>query len=75
MSCNKFSEANDAIPQLTDSKRTYENTSKFNATCFAKILQKHLDLKQILESWESLPEHIKQAIKALVQANTKGGQP
>ena len=32
------------------------------------------DLQQIINHWDSLPEHIKAAIKALVQTHTKETQ-
>jgi hypothetical protein len=31
-------------------------------------------LKQILEVWETLPEHIKQSIKTLIQAHSTEAQ-
>jgi hypothetical protein len=31
------------------------------------LVQKHPDLEQIISAWPELPEHIKAAIKALVQ--------
>ena len=62
------SEANDTVSQPLDSKSTYENTSVFNASCFAKTLQEHPELKQILEVWETLPEHIIAAIMALLDS-------
>ena len=40
------------------------------STGLAFILQKHPDLKQILQAWETLPEHIKQSIESLVQAHS-----
>jgi hypothetical protein len=37
------------------------------STGLDKILQKYPDLRQIVKAWPKLPEHIKAAIKALVQ--------
>ena len=38
-------------------------------TSLDKILQKHPDLTALVEAWPVLPEHIRQAIKALVQTH------
>jgi hypothetical protein len=35
----------------------------------AILLQKYPDLVQLVERWPSLPEHIKAAVKALVQSS------
>jgi len=38
----------------------------------AQITQKHPDLAEIVAVWPELPEHIKQAIKVLVQTHCQG---
>jgi hypothetical protein len=37
----------------------------------AQIAQKHPDLAEIVAVWPDLPEHIKAAIKALVEAHKR----
>jgi hypothetical protein len=38
----------------------------------AQIAEKHPDLRLIVEAWPELPEHIKAAIKALLETHIKG---
>jgi hypothetical protein len=45
----------------------------------ALVLDRHTDLKELVEAWPDLPESIKAAIKALIQTHkaeqqTGGGQ-
>jgi hypothetical protein len=37
----------------------------------AQIVQKHPDLAEIIAAYPELPEHIKEAIKALIQTQNK----
>ena len=41
-------------------------------TCLDISLQEWPDLQQIITAWPELPEHIKAAIKALVQTHNEG---
>jgi len=38
----------------------------------AHIVQKHSDLALLIQAWPELPEHIKTAIKTLIQTQKKG---
>ena len=49
--------------ELTANKNTVLSTS------LDILLQKSPELKQILSAWPNLPDHIKQAIKALIQTH------
>ena len=53
--------------ELTDCRsNTSEPCKKNLAENLALLVQEHPDLAQIGEAWPNLPEHIKQAIKALI---------
>jgi hypothetical protein len=61
---------NSQIPQ----NKTVAETSKTDlASYLAQIAQKHPDLAEIVKVWPELPEHIKQAIKTLVEAHKGKG--
>ena len=53
--------------QGVENKALTENQYLVLSTSLDKILQKHPEVKAIIETWPNLPEHIKAAIKALVQ--------
>jgi len=50
-------------------KALTKNTESVSASCLAHIVQKYPDLAAIAKAWPDLPEHIKQAIKALIQTH------
>jgi hypothetical protein len=39
------------------------------STSLGNILQKHSEIERIVTAWPKLPEHIKAAIKALIQTH------
>ena len=49
---------------------TSESSQKNLSLYLALLVQKHPDLALIAEAWPNLPEHIRAAIKALVQTHT-----
>jgi hypothetical protein len=63
-------EARGGNPQPPINTLLTESEQPVLASCLAQIVQKYPDLKQIVEAWPELPEHIKAAIKALIQSYT-----
>ena len=61
-------------PQLTNNKRVTKNPNLVLATGLDKILQKDPELASVIKAWSELGEHIKAAIKALVQSHIQGVQ-
>jgi hypothetical protein len=55
--------------QLINNKRLTANDNSVLSTGLDKILQKSPDLEKIIVAWPNLPEHIKAAIKTLVEAH------
>ena len=55
--------------QPTFNKELTENTNSGLCASLCKPLQKHPDLEQIISAWPDLPEHIKAAIKTLIQTH------
>ena len=55
---------------ITDKQLTSQEQNDLS-TCLDKTLQKHSELQQIIKVWPDLPEHIKQAIKTLIQTHIK----
>ncbi len=58
--------------QHTENKALTENSIPVLATSLDKLLQKDPDLASVIKAWPELPEHIKAAIKTLVQSHSKG---
>jgi len=52
----------------TNNKRLTEKQNPVLSTSLDKILQKYHEIKRIITTWPNLPEHIKEAIKALVES-------
>ena len=57
--------------QLPTNKPLTESEESVLASCLAQIVQKYPELEQIIKVWPELPEHIKAAVKALVQTHKK----
>ncbi len=56
--------------QTTDHKTLTENQNPVLSTGLDILLQKWPELKQIIAVWPKLPEHIKAAVRALIQTCT-----
>jgi hypothetical protein len=57
--------------QTSNNKALTENKNPVLSTSLDILLQKHPDLQAVITVWSELPEHIKQAIKALTQTEKK----
>jgi hypothetical protein len=53
-------------------KALSESSKSVCATSGAICLQNHPDLQQLIEAWPELSEHVKEAIKILIEKHTKG---
>ena len=58
---------------LSDKSLTKTENPVFD-TSLANLLQKYPDLAQVVDAWPSLPEHIKAAIKALIETFNNAGK-
>jgi len=54
--------------QVSSHKQLTENANPVLSTGLDKTLQEFPDLVELVRAWPDLPEHIKAAIKALIQA-------
>ncbi len=55
--------------QSIDNKELTENTNSRLCASLCETLQKHPELEAIIKAWPELPEHTKQAIKALIETS------
>jgi hypothetical protein len=58
--------------QPVENRELAENQNPVLSTSLDKTLQKYPEIERIITAWPELPEHIKAAIKAMIQAY-KGG--
>jgi hypothetical protein len=55
--------------QAVDNKELTKTANPVFDTSLAILLQRYPELQEIISAWPNLPEHIKAAIKALIQTH------
>jgi len=54
-----------------DKSKTYNPDKGYMARSMALLVQKDPELGAVVTAWPKLPAHIKAAVKALIQVNSK----